>query len=109
MTIRVAALYRFARLDDPEALRARLAELCAAERIKGTLLVAHEGINGTIAGAPAAIDRVVAALRALPGCADLDVKWSTAQAMPFLRMKVRVKREIVTMGVSDLDPLATGD
>ena len=109
MTIRVAALYRFARFDDPEALRTRLAALCAVERIKGTLLVAHEGINGTIAGAPDAVERVVDALRALPGCADLDVKWSSAQAMPFLRMKVRVKREIVTMGMPDLDPLATGD
>ncbi|MDB5674410.1 MAG: hypothetical protein JWM65_1392, partial [Sphingomonas bacterium] len=107
--IRVAALYRFARFDDPEALRTRLADLCAAEGIKGTLLLAHEGINGTIAGAPDAIERVVAALRALPGCADLDVKWSNAATMPFLRMKVRVKREIVTMGMPDLDPLITGD
>jgi UPF0176 protein len=107
--IRVAALYRFARFDDPEALRVRLADLCTAESIKGTLLLAHEGINGTIAGAPDAIERVVATLRALPGCADLDVKWSTAATMPFLRMKVRVKREIVTMGIADLDPLDTGD
>jgi len=103
--IRVAALYRFARFDDPAALRARLATLCATEGIKGTLLLAQEGINGTIAGAPEGIERVVAELRALPGCAELDVKWSRAATMPFLRMKVRVKREIVTMGVPDLDPL----
>ncbi|HSI20079.1 MAG TPA: rhodanese-related sulfurtransferase [Sphingomonas sp.] len=107
--IRVAALYRFARFDDPGALRKRLAALCAAEGVKGTLLLAHEGINGTIAGAPEAIERVVAVLRTLPGCADLDVKWSSAATMPFLRMKVRVKREIVTMGMPDLDPLDTGD
>lgn len=107
--IRVAALYRFARFDDPGALRADLAGLCQAEGIKGTLLVAHEGINGTIAGAPDAVERIVAALRGLPGCADLDVKWSSAATMPFLRMKVRVKREIVTMGRPDIDPLATGD
>ncbi len=108
--IRVVALYRFARFDDPAALRDRLAALCADMEIKGTLLVAHEGINGTIAGAPDAIEHVVAALRALPGCADLDVKWSQAATMPFLRMKVRMKREIVTMGVPDLDPLeGTGD
>jgi UPF0176 protein len=107
--IRVAALYRFAHFDDPEELRTRLAHLCKNEGIKGTLLIAHEGINGTIAGAPDAIERVVAALRALPGCADLDVKWSSAATMPFLRMKVRVKREIVTMGKLDLDPLAAGD
>ncbi|MFA5966236.1 MAG: rhodanese-related sulfurtransferase [Sphingomonas sp.] len=108
--IRVAALYRFARFDDPTALRERLAALCAAEGIRGTLLIAREGINGTIAGTPDAIERVVATLRTLPGCADLDVKWSHAATMPFLRMKVRVKREIVTMGVPDLDPLeGTGD
>jgi UPF0176 protein len=107
--IRVAALYRFARFDDLNALRKRLVDLCAAKGIKGTLLLAHEGINGTIAGQPDAIERVVAELRALPGCADLDVKWSSAAKMPFLRMKVRVKREIVTMGMPDLDPLATGD
>jgi UPF0176 protein len=107
--MRVAALYRFAHFDDPATLRKRLAELCATEGIKGTLLLAHEGINGTIAGQPDAIECVVAELRALPGCADLDVKWSSAAKMPFLRMKVRVKREIVTMGMPDLDPLATGD
>jgi UPF0176 protein len=107
--IRVAALYRFARFDDPEALRTRLADLCAIQAIKGTLLLAPEGVNGTIAGEADAVERVVAELRALPGCADLDVKWSSAATMPFLRMKVRVKREIVTMGMPDLDPLATGD
>ncbi|MDB5685676.1 MAG: hypothetical protein JWR77_265 [Rhizorhabdus sp.] len=107
--IRVAALYRFAHFDDPADLRMRLTALCVSEGIKGTLLLAHEGINGTIAGQPEAIERVVAALRALPGCADLDVKWSSAAKMPFLRMKVRVKREIVTLGMPDLDPLATGD
>ena len=107
--IRVAALYRFAHFDDPEALRMRLAELCTNQGIKGTLLVAHEGINGTIAGPPDAIESVVAELRTLHGCADLDVKWSNAATMPFLRMKVRVKREIVTMGKPDLDPLDAGD
>jgi UPF0176 protein len=107
--IRVAAFYRFARFDDPEALRVSLAARCAAEGIKGTLLLAREGINGTIAGAPAAVDRVVGEVRTLPGCAELEVKWSNAATMPFLRMKVRVKREIVTMGMPDLDPLATGD
>ncbi len=107
--IRVAALYRFARFDDPEVLRKHLADLCTTEGIRGTLLLAHEGINGTIAGAADAIERVVAALRALPGCADLDVKWSSAATMPFLRMKVRVKREIVTMGMPDLDPLDAGN
>jgi len=103
--IRVAALYRFARFDDVEAIRAPLAALCASLGIKGTLLIAREGINGTIAGAPDAIDAVLAHLRTLPGCAGLDAKIATADTQPFLRMKVRIKREIVTMGEPDIDPL----
>jgi UPF0176 protein len=76
--------------------------------VKGTLLLAREGINGTIAGSDGAIEAVLAAIRALPGCGDLDVKESRAAAMPFHRMKVRLKREIVTMGEPDIDPLDTG-
>jgi len=70
------------------------------------LLLAGEGINGTIAGSDAAIAAVLAHIREFPGCADLDVKFSRATAIPFHRMKVRVKREIVTMGEPDIDPLA---
>ncbi|GAA0321783.1 rhodanese-related sulfurtransferase [Sphingomonas oligophenolica] len=103
--IRVTALYRFARFADPAALREPLARACEADGIKGTLLLAREGINGTIAGAPEAIDRVLAHIRALPGCAGLEVKDSRAATMPFHRMKVRLKREIVTMGLPDIDPL----
>ena len=102
--ISVAALYKFAALADPEALRAPLLSVCEAHGIKGTLLLAREGINGTIAGAPEALEAVLAQIRALPGCADLDVKFSAAPEMPFHRMKVRVKREIVTMGEPDIDP-----
>ncbi|WP_121114863.1 rhodanese-related sulfurtransferase [Croceibacterium ferulae] len=102
--IRVAALYRFARFDDPAALRPAVAESCRAQGIRGTLLLATEGINGTIAGAPEAIDAVVAQIRALPGCADLEVKFAEAETMPFHRLKVRVKREIVTLGEPAIDP-----
>ena len=102
--ISVAALYQFTRFDDPAGLRAPLLERCEAHGIKGTLLIAREGINGTIAGESAGLDAVLAAIRALPGCADLDVKFSQAPAMPFGRMKVRLKREIVTMGEPDIDP-----
>lgn len=105
LPIRVAALYRFARFADPDAIRTPLAALCCGLGVKGTLLIAAEGINGTIAGTDAAIDRVVAHVRALPGCADVDVKLSRAASMPFHRMKVRIKREIVTMGQPDIDPL----
>lgn len=100
----VAALYRFAAFEDPAALRAPLERICAAHGIKGTLLLAHEGINGTIAGSNHAIAAVLAHIRKLPDCACIDVKFSSAAAMPFLRMKVRVKREIVTLGQGDLDP-----
>ncbi len=102
--IRIIALYRFTHFADPAALRAPLAQLCEAHGVCGTLLLAQEGINGTIAGSDAGIDAVLAGLRALPGCADLDVKESRAATMPFLRLKVRLKREIVTMGQPDIDP-----
>jgi UPF0176 protein len=102
----VAALYQFARFPDPAALRPGLMDLCAAEGVKGSLLLAPEGINGTIAGPRDGIDAVLAAVRALPGCADLEWKESQADSMPFGRMKVKLKREIVTMGQPDVDPLA---
>jgi UPF0176 protein len=105
LPIRVAALYKFTRFDDCEALRRDLAGLCCAQGIKGSLLLAREGINGTIAGSDAGIDAVLAHIRALPGCADVDVKLSRAPDLPFHRMKVRLKREIVTMGEPAIDPL----
>jgi UPF0176 protein len=107
--IAVAALYKFTPFEDPAALREPLLAACEAVGIKGTLLLAREGINGTIAGSDNALAAVLDTIRALPGCADLDVKFSHAPAMPFGRMKVRVKREIVTMGEPDIDPtLAVG-
>jgi UPF0176 protein len=100
----VAALYKFTPFADPEALRAALLAACEAHGIKGTLLLAREGINGTIAGTDNALASVLGHIRALPGCADLEVKFSAAPDIPFHRMKVRVKREIVTMGEPDIDP-----
>ncbi|SHE34617.1 UPF0176 protein [Ruegeria intermedia] len=102
----IAALYHFTRFADPDALRAPLLELCRAQSVKGTLLLAHEGINGTIAGPRAGIDAVLAHIRALPGCADLEWKEATASQPPFGKMKVRLKKEIVTMGQPDVDPRA---
>ena len=102
----VAALYRFTRFEDPDALRAPLADVCRAHGVKGTLLLAREGVNGTIAGTRAGVDAALAAVRALPGCADLDVKESFADAPPFRKLKVRVKAEIVTMGEPGIDPNA---
>ncbi|MFN3766044.1 MAG: rhodanese-related sulfurtransferase [Aliihoeflea sp.] len=104
MPIKVAALYRFARLPDWREMRMPLLDFCTRHGIKGTLLLAHEGINGTIAGAPEAIDALVAHLDAMPALSGLDVKYSGAREMPFHRMKVRLKAEIVTMGVAGVDP-----
>lgn len=108
LPICVAALYRFAPMADLPALRARLLELCQGLGTRGTLLLANEGINGTVAGGDAAIAELVGVLRELPDCAELDVKYSRAPALPFKRMKVRIKAEIVTMGPPQIDPLAPG-
>jgi UPF0176 protein len=103
--VTVAALYRFARFPDPAALRAPILALCREHAIKGTLLLAREGINSTVAGSAEAIAALLDHLRTLPDCADLEVKFSLADEMPFHRMKVRLKAEIVTMGEPDIDPL----
>lgn len=101
----IAALYRFTPFSDPAATRAPLLAACLDHGIRGTLLLAHEGINGTIAGSDDGIKAIIAHIRALPGCDDLECKLSRAEEMPFNRMKVRLKREIVTMGQPDIDPI----
>lgn len=105
MSFRVAALYRFTTFADPLTIMRPLSKLCCGLAVKGTLLLAREGINGTIAGTPEAIDQVLDHIRALPGCETLELKFADAEAMPFHRMKVRIKREIVTLGAGDLDPV----
>jgi len=100
----VAAFYKFARLTDYAALRAPLLDACVAHGVIGSILLAHEGINATIAGSRAGIDAVLAFLRADPRLADLQYKESAARAQPFGRMKVRLKKEIVTLGVDGIDP-----
>lgn len=100
----VAALYRFVTLDDYRALREPLLDVCLDAGVKGTLLLAAEGINGTIAGSREGIDRVLGWLRSDPRLALLEHKESLDTAMPFYRMKVKLKREIVTMGIDGIDP-----
>lgn len=107
LPICVAALYKFTPFDDCVSIREPLAKLCCGQGVKGTLLLAREGINGTIAGSDEAIERVLVHIRQLPGCAELEVKFSRAASLPFHRMKVRLKREIVTMGEPDINPLAS--
>ena len=102
----VAALYHFTRFEDPAALQGPLQEKCEALGIYGSLLIAQEGINGTISGSRDGIDAILIHLRGLPGCSDLEHKASTASLPPFPRMKVKLKKEIVTMGQPDVDPKA---
>ncbi|MEM9968422.1 MAG: rhodanese-related sulfurtransferase [Pseudomonadota bacterium] len=100
----IAALYHFTRFEDPAALKPALLKLCLTQAIKGTLLLAREGVNGTIAGPRSGIDAVLSHLRGFPGCADLEWKEAQSETPPFPRMKVRLKREIVTMGQPAVDP-----
>ena len=100
----VAALYHFTAFDNLEVLKSDLSAVCTQSGVKGTLLIADEGINGTIAGTRSGINRVLGNIRALPGCDSLEHKESFSSEMPFLRMKVRLKKEIVTMGVASVDP-----
>lgn len=102
----VCALYHFTRFENPAALRDPLLALCRDKAISGTLLLATEGINGTIAGPKNGINAVLTHIKSLPGCDTLEWKLSSAQERPFARMKVRLKREIVTMGQPDVDPRA---
>ena len=102
-----AALYRFVDLPDFAALREPLLACCEAHGVKGTLLLAREGINGTIAGPEAGVHAVLAHLRADPRLADLPHKASWSDHPPFHRMKVRLKKEIVTLRVPGLDPNKT--
>lgn len=106
MRYRVAAFYHFAALADPAGAKGPLARLACAAGVRGTILLAAEGINGTIAGPAEGVERVLDALRALPGFAALGWKESWAERLPFRRLKVRVKPEIVTLGVPGVDPAA---
>ena len=101
----VAALYRFARLEDFETLRSPLQQLMQQHQVRGTLLLAREGINGTIAGPREGVDAVLAWLRADSRLSELGSKESLADENPFYRSKVKLKKEIVTMGVEDIDPV----
>ena len=100
----VAAFYKFTALPDYAEMRAPLLQFCREYGIQGTILLAEEGINATIAGPRAGIDSVLARLRSDPRLADLEHKESSANGRAFGRMKVRLKKEIVTLGVPGVDP-----
>jgi len=110
MSYKVAAFYQFAALPDFRELRDPLRAICADLALKGSVLLAHEGINGTLAGKAEAIDALVGELRsgALFGgrLDNLELKFSRAAAIPFARLKIRLKKEIVTLGVPAGDSAA---
>lgn len=103
-TIVVCALYKFVALENFEALREPLKEVMLANAVRGTLLLAKEGINGTVSGSREGIDTLLAWLQQDPRLSNLGYKESYTQEQPFKRTKVKLKREIVTMGVEDIDP-----
>ncbi len=100
----VCALYKFVTLEDFEAMREPLQETMKAHNIRGTLLLAEEGINGTVSGTREGIDALLAWLKSDPRLADLDYKESLHEKQPFKRSKVKLKKEIVTLGVEGIDP-----
>jgi predicted sulfurtransferase len=108
MPLTVAAFYQFAALPDFRELREPLRAICAGLELKGSVLLAQEGINGTLAGSAGAIDALIAELRdgeLFGGRLDnLELKFSPASAMPFQRLKIRLKKEIVTLGDAKTDP-----
>lgn len=102
----VAAFYKFSMVQDPDALRTVLFTIARQGGVRGTLILAREGINGTVAGPEAGLGNLIAAVRNMPGFADMPARYSQVADYPFDRLKVRIKPEIVTMGVPDSDPTA---
>ncbi|MBE9059959.1 rhodanese-related sulfurtransferase [cf. Phormidesmis sp. LEGE 11477] len=104
MPVTVATFYKFAALTDYADLQQPLRDICQRQNIKGTILLAAEGINGTIAGTKAGLDTVLAHIQADPRLASLDIKESPAAETPFEKLKVRLKKEIVTIGLPEVSP-----
>ena len=104
MSLTVATFYKFVPLPDCQELQAPLLAYCQQHQLCGTILLAAEGINATIAGTPTGIQAAVAYLQADARLADLEVKYARAETVPFQRLKVRLKSEIVTLGQPDVDP-----
>ena len=103
----IAALYHFTRFENHLELQKPLQKQCEDLGISGSLLLASEGINGTIAGTKEGIKEILVYIKKMPGCADLEYKTSFSKLPPFPRMKVKLKKEIVTMGQPDVDPKAS--
>ena len=104
MSVQVAAFYGFSAMAELPTLQQELRSLAEAGAVRGTILLAEEGVNGTISGPESGVQAVLARLRQLPGLAGLEAKFSEAPQQAFHRLKVRIKREIVTMGCPTVKP-----
>ena len=104
MSYLIATFYKFVTISNLEAIRAQILTWCQQRDIKGTVILAEEGINGTIAGSSDAIASILTFLRSLPGLADLEHKESISEKLPFARLKVKIKPEIVTLGLPAVNP-----
>ena len=100
----ICALYKFSRLDDFEKMQQPLRDFMDSLHVRGTLLLAREGINGTISGSDSAINKTLDYLNADKRLSDLEYKFSYSETVPFKRLKVKLKKEIVTLGIADIDP-----
>src|SRR5688572_31279896 len=100
----VASFYKFVDLKDYQKMQKSLFKACQEAKVKGTILLAPEGINGTIAGTRKGIDSILLLLRQDPRFVDLEHKESFSDKMPFRRLKVRLKKEIITIGIPEVDP-----
>ncbi|MEL6556036.1 MAG: hypothetical protein AAFQ63_21635, partial [Cyanobacteria bacterium J06621_11] len=106
MAFTVATFYKFVALSDYAELQQPIKEVCESHAVKGTILLAEEGINGTIAGSKAGVDEVLTYIQSDARWQTLDIKESTAQKPPFAKLKVRLKKEIVTIGLPEISPTA---
>ncbi len=104
MQYTVAALYQFSEISDPDSRRDQLLAICRARQLRGTFILATEGINGTVAGADEDVTAVIRHIESWPEISQLEVKYSYSDSQSFSRMKVKVKDEIVSMGRTDVDP-----
>jgi UPF0176 protein len=104
MTYLIATFYKFAPISALKAKQQQILAWCQSQEVKGTIILAEEGINGTIAGSEKAIATVLTHLRSLPSLADLEHKESTTEKYPFVRLKVKIKSEIVTLGLPAVNP-----
>ena len=104
MSYTIATFYKFVNISELESKKTQILAFCRENKIQGTIILAVEGINGTIAGSPQAIAKTLAYLREISGLSDLEHKESTAQKPPFSRLKVKIKAEIVTLGIPEVNP-----